>query len=254
MPRDPTSADEFVGETIISQNSMNPISLRDLKSNDPIQVALQGAFRERGYFLEIKRGYGLRNLSLAAKRLYRFRPISNEELALAFLATTKPDVAKYRRAKLFDDDLYNEVFSDDMTVHDYLFAHYLLRGVLHSYRGRRGQYHSTSIQDFKPHARLHALFVLASAIQDGSREDAAATCERVVAAAENDCDAFVDSLRRPADNAFEICYRAFVAENGQKRVTAPNFFIRESSRTRVVRLMRADRRKMSKSLRPFWRL
>src|SRR5205807_6075622 len=55
MPRDPTSADEFVGETIISQNSMNPISLRDLKSNDPTQVALQGAFKERGYFLEIKR-------------------------------------------------------------------------------------------------------------------------------------------------------------------------------------------------------
>lgn len=269
VPRDLGNAQSFISGTIIAQNSTNPIRPRDLRSNDPLQVGLQMAFKERGYYLEIKRGYEFQHLSTASKKEFRYKAITNEQLALAYIAATKPDDAKAHKAELFEKPFYNEAFAEGIPVDEYLLRYYLLNATVQSYRGRGGKFHDLTIRTFKPHARLHAFFVLVSSVEITSPYDSETTHRQVVLTAEKEATTyggvgFLDRLRKPADIAFEVCYEAYVRgqnllEKGAGEaedtveITPGNFFIRKESTALVKQLMRARRKEMSRTLASFWK-
>lgn len=98
-------------------NSQNPITGRDLHSNDPEQSRLREQLRGRGYFLEVKRGEWKRRIELNpdyARQFPRLEPvIDNEKAAQYFLAfwLSNPVVAKMHKKRIFEDQsVYDDIF------------------------------------------------------------------------------------------------------------------------------------------------
>ncbi len=102
-----------------STNSQTPIKSRDLRSNDDVQKKLAESFMSMGFHYERK------------SKQFRDFPRSERIDALvagqAFLAygLGMPEVAKKDRGRVFSD-LYDQVFSDDITAEQLLVAYRLL--------------------------------------------------------------------------------------------------------------------------------
>ena len=121
-------------------NSQNAIRLRDLCSNDEIQIKIQKIWKGFKYFYERKRG-GFDNKyptkdekKNALGDNYKERVISNEKSAQAFLAfyLDKPAHAKSEKKRIFIKDesgFYKDIFneSDGFLPEKLLFAWKLLK-------------------------------------------------------------------------------------------------------------------------------
>ena len=124
-----------------STNSQTPIKSRDLRSNDDTQKKLEEAFDSMSWFYERK------NKQHADKpRHQRIDALSAGQAHLAY-GIDLPEVAKKDRGRIFSD-LYDQVFSDDVTA-DELLVSYRLLGVIELEK-RKVQASIRSQQDFDP--------------------------------------------------------------------------------------------------------
>ena len=118
-----TNEREFIDNVTLYTNSQNAIRLRDLCSNDEIQIRIQkeiiGCYK---YFYERKRGefdslYKTHKAKVDAfGGNYKKRQMSNEKAAQGFLALylNKPSQAKSEKARIFIKDssgFYDQIFN-----------------------------------------------------------------------------------------------------------------------------------------------
>lgn len=113
-------------------NSQTPINVRDLKSNDRLQRQLEANFAEIGLYYERKKG----QFSAEAPDLR----VDALDAAQAYLAygLGLPEVAKKDRGRIFGD-LYETVFSEDVTAQKLLAAKRVLQLINAQKRILRGQ-------------------------------------------------------------------------------------------------------------------
>ncbi len=103
---DNASTMRFFNSIAEATNSQKPIQPRDLKSNAPEMLQLQKLLKDRGYFLEIKRG-------IPVHRKYKDKRIKNEELAQLFYSFViqKPGTARSNKRSLFSNNRnYKQIF------------------------------------------------------------------------------------------------------------------------------------------------
>src|SRR5699024_2428682 len=93
--------DQLVNEITYATNSQNPVDLRDLRSNDELQIRLETGISQLGY--EYKR---YRDNAPAAANV-----LTSAITAVAVMATWRkaPHQSKFQRKELFGK-LYNKVF------------------------------------------------------------------------------------------------------------------------------------------------
>lgn len=102
-----------------STNSQTPIKSRDLRSNDEIQKKLEEAFEGMGFFYERK----LKQYNDKPKNR-RIDALSSGQAHLAY-SLELPEVAKKDRGRVFAD-LYDQVFTEELTADELLVALRLL--------------------------------------------------------------------------------------------------------------------------------
>jgi len=136
-----TNDKEFIENVTLYTNSQNSIRLRDLCSNDEIQLKIQKILLDSyGFFYERKRGeFDSLCPTIVAKRAklgqnYKEKVIVNEKAAQAFLALylNKPAQAKNEKGKIFlkdDTGFYDEIFNknDDTLAEKILLSWKLLK-------------------------------------------------------------------------------------------------------------------------------
>lgn len=120
-------------------NSQNPITERDLQSNDPVQVLLQRSFAEKGYFYERKNGewVAVRGPGPRAKGGFQKGKLDNQDLAQAALVfwLQKPQEAKNESKMIFNRSkvgYYSSIFKPDtpsLISADELLLPYLIQHV-----------------------------------------------------------------------------------------------------------------------------
>jgi len=149
-----SSEKQFIENVTLYTNSQNAIRLRDLCSNDEIQINVQKVLLDTyKYFYERKRGEidSLYPTSGEKKKLlgsdYKNRIISNENAAQAFLATylNKPAEAKSEKGRIFMKDqggFYDDIFNskDAILQEKFLLVWKLLRYVVERRKEYRREY------------------------------------------------------------------------------------------------------------------
>lgn len=93
--------DELLSDITLATNSQNPVDLRDLRSNDKLQKALETAVHELGYVYKTKRD----NVTITSEAI----PSSVAAEAVLSIWRQKPHVAKFHQNELFGK-FYHEVF------------------------------------------------------------------------------------------------------------------------------------------------
>lgn len=118
---------DFIENVTLYTNSQNAIRLRDLCSNDTIQIKLQTLTESLfKYFYERKRGeFDSLYPTVEAKKSklgedYKQKIVSNENAAQAYLALylDKPSQAKAEKRRIFskDEGFYDNIFNDSIDI------------------------------------------------------------------------------------------------------------------------------------------
>lgn len=117
-----TSSEEIKRAISKSTNSQTPIRVRDLRANDRQQRQLELGFSSRGLFYERK--------SNQFSDQPKSKRIDAQVAAQAYLAygVGMPEVAKKDSGRIFGD-LYDTVFSEELTVERLLISHKLMRRI-----------------------------------------------------------------------------------------------------------------------------
>ncbi len=130
---------DFIEDVTLYTNNQNPIKLRDLCSNDEVQINIQKILHGYGYFYERKRGElnetyptsQLRKDKLGAD--WKNKIIDNEKASQAYLSffLDKPAQAKSEKKRLFmkdDTGFYGKVFNkkEGLLPEKILFSYKLL--------------------------------------------------------------------------------------------------------------------------------
>ena len=137
---------EFINSLTLYQNSSNPVSKRDLKSNDPVQIRLKHEFERQGYYYEIKRGEDYETMSKrypALKSEFNGNDLNNEQIA-KLLATLRlgPATALSRGSDKFFDDYYDDIFPSNISTFSCLAPYYLNEIIKYSYSGKTKKFFS----------------------------------------------------------------------------------------------------------------
>ena len=114
-----TSSEDIKLAISKSTNSQTPIKVRDLRANDRQQRKLEEGFASRGLYYERKT-----NQFRDKPRERRIDALRAGQAYLAY-GIGKPEVAKKDSGRIFGD-LYDRVFSDDISVDKLLIAHILM--------------------------------------------------------------------------------------------------------------------------------
>ena len=119
-----TSSEEIKLAISKSTNSQTPIKVRDLRANDRQQRQLEEVFKSRGLYYERKANQ--------FRHQPREKRIDSLGAAQAYLAygIGMPEVAKKDSGRIFGD-LYDTVFSDDISVDRLLISHKLMGKINH---------------------------------------------------------------------------------------------------------------------------
>lgn len=134
----------FTEKITLYSNSQNPIRLRDLQSNDTIQVVIQNALKSTyQYFYERKRGEFDASYPAEPSRKrefgenYKAKIISNENAAESFLAIylNRPSNSKKEKSRFYITDnggFYDRIFdeNDPILPEKLLFSWLLLRFII----------------------------------------------------------------------------------------------------------------------------
>ncbi|MCU9534033.1 AIPR family protein [Streptococcus sp. CSL10205-OR2] len=97
----------FFNDIAEATNSQKPIQPRDLKANAPEMIQLQNLLKDKGYFLEIKRG-------INAPKSFVDNKIKNEDLAQIYYSfvSQKPGTARSNKKSLFSNNThYKQIFA-----------------------------------------------------------------------------------------------------------------------------------------------
>lgn len=127
-----TTSEEVKSSIAETTNSQTPINVRDLKSNDRLQRQLEANFAEIGLHYERKKSqFSAESPELRVDAL---------DAAQAYLAygLGLPEVAKKDRGRIFGD-LYETVFSDDVTAQKLLTAKRIMDAISARKRLLRGR-------------------------------------------------------------------------------------------------------------------
>lgn len=130
IPRTPGAEagyDSIVTQVVKATNWQNPITPADLRSNDPIQVELERAFRQRGYqYLRKSETQRERAKSLGGHLPFKF---TKERLSLA-VGSCEQESLPYRAGpkKRFDEGVYEEIFGS-RDVRHYLCCFWLVERI-----------------------------------------------------------------------------------------------------------------------------
>ncbi|MGY6551610.1 MAG: AIPR family protein [Erythrobacter sp.] len=173
-----TTSEEVKASIAETTNSQTPINVRDLKSNDRLQRQIEANFAEIGLYYERKKGqFSMEPLHLRVDAL---------DAAQAYLAygLGLPEVAKKDRGRIFGD-LYETVFSEDVTAPKLLTAKQLMDTIHALKKALRGRIKAE--ENLAPgemsliDGAFHALFALRQMCErDGVDPwDMAAAAERV---------------------------------------------------------------------------
>jgi len=102
-----TQSTDIVRRVVLSTNSQNRITSRDLHSNEPEQEAVERLFKSRGYYYERKPRQYDTTPGLDVKRVF-----TNELVGQCFVAIRlkRPADARRRKYKIWDD-LYSTIFN-----------------------------------------------------------------------------------------------------------------------------------------------
>jgi len=134
---------DFINQLTLYQNTSNPVSERDLKANDPIQVRLKHQFQHKKIYFEIKRGEEFRKMKskYPSYKLMYDDHINNEDVA-KLLATVKinPHVASSKGSKHFFGEAYELIFNEKISTNEILSLVYLRDGIMESY-SRKKRFH-----------------------------------------------------------------------------------------------------------------
>jgi hypothetical protein len=106
---------QLVDKIVLTTNNQNKISSRDLRSNDKIQVDLEGAFKSYNFYYE-------RKVNQYSPDIPADRIVVNEVVAQAYLAIVlrKPSDARRRKYKVWGE-MYDRIFSGQV-VEPYIIA------------------------------------------------------------------------------------------------------------------------------------
>ena len=115
----PQGKEGFVQNITYATNSQNPVDLKDLRANDPVQLRLEKDLEQLGYTYRRKRADGATS---------KPDEISSGTAAEAILAVwrKKPHQAKFFAREHFGR-LYHEIFSDTLTGTELIAATLLYR-------------------------------------------------------------------------------------------------------------------------------
>lgn len=115
-----TTSEEVKLAIAESTNSQTPINVRDLKANDRLQRQLEESFADIGYYYERKKAQ-----HTDKARDTRLDALDSGQAYLAY-GVGLPEVAKKDRGRVFGD-LYETVFSDEVTAQKLLTSYFLLQ-------------------------------------------------------------------------------------------------------------------------------
>lgn len=111
---------DIVRSITYATNSQNPVDLRDLRANDPVQVRLAMGLADLGYTYLRKRGMPRNGKPIV-------RPKEAAEASMAVLAG-KPHIARFQSGALFGR-WYSEAFPEDLVPAQIAFAVEVVRAV-----------------------------------------------------------------------------------------------------------------------------
>lgn len=129
-----TDEEKLLDNVTEATNTQNPVSSRDLRSNDYIQKQIEDVFKQKNYYYE------------ARKDKYKDKPrakrVDAEKATQAYhaYANKQPAEAKNKKRHLFGS-LYNDIFNDGLDFDMFLFSYLLLRKVEElnkAYRSKEG--------------------------------------------------------------------------------------------------------------------
>jgi hypothetical protein len=111
---------QLVDKIVLTTNNQNKISSRDLRSNDKIQVDMQGGFSKYNFYYE-------RKVSQYGPNVPIDRIVVNEIVAQSYLAVVlkKPSDARRRKYKVWGE-LYDRIFSGQV-IEPYVLAMLVFR-------------------------------------------------------------------------------------------------------------------------------
>jgi len=182
-----TDDKDFIENVTLYTNSQNAIKLRDLCSNDEIQIKIQKILRDTyGYFYERKRGeLDSQYATVEAKKGllgadWKKKLISNENGAQAFLAMflNKPAQAKSEKGRIFLKDkagFYDDAFNknDDILTEKILLSWKLLKFIeMKKKEYSKGYNNAENLQEkakneiYKYDFLLHAEYFILNIIKD----------------------------------------------------------------------------------------
>jgi len=122
-----TAGAEDIDHITYNMNSQNPVNIRQLKSNCPIQKRLQKDFASntKPYFYSIKPG-DWQNLTSSEKSKFKdesgYRKLDNYDVAQTLYAfNTDPIYARNNREKLFPEK-YSKIFRKDIHIKEILLS------------------------------------------------------------------------------------------------------------------------------------
>jgi len=112
--------ESLIHEITYATNSQNPVDLRDLRANDPLQKRIEDAVSELGYDYKLKRD--------SSSSYSMSIPVSVAANAVLTVWRRKPHLAKYRGRELFGK-YYETIFNDRLNAAQLVMAVLIYRFV-----------------------------------------------------------------------------------------------------------------------------
>lgn len=138
--------EDVINDITYATNSQNPVDLRDLKSNDEIQILLEKGAEDLGYLYKRKRDNSTNTNAI---------PSTVAAEAVLAVWRERPHLAKYRRNEFFDK-YYSDIFKDLNA------AQMIVAVLIFRYCDSRRKHHCTdkNIQASRPYSQHFIAYMI----------------------------------------------------------------------------------------------
>ncbi|MCH8519906.1 MAG: AIPR family protein [Nanoarchaeota archaeon] len=154
-------AEDDLAEMITdSTNSQNPVTKRDLRSNDEIQKLMGEDIRDLGYYYQRKRNQFIQESD-------KNKIIDNYDFAQRFYSffREKPAEARNKKAQIFSNEtIYTSIFNSNLNANFIIFTHKSFLNLLSSLRELKLKHKRNEIQvnseivEISQRAKFHLFF------------------------------------------------------------------------------------------------